>query len=142
MGGELVSCSKISLSSVHDADPGDPDTTTDGENTCVEEGRDKRVGVESEEGDKSVGNKKDENAAEGENNCEDERGEEGERETEEDGNQHREKLGGNCWLWGMEDSKRSKLGGSASKMNQKFEENDATERRSRSESNLLSDLSR
>ena len=142
MGGELVSCSKISLSSVHDADPDDRDTATDRENTCVEEGRDKkRVEVEGEEGDKSVGNKKDENAAEGENNCEDERGEE-ERETEEDGNQHREKLGGNCWLWGMEDSKRSKLGGSASKMSQKFEENDATERRSRSESNLLSDLSR
>ena len=139
MGGELVSCSTISLSSVHDADPADPDTTT--ENICVEDGRDKRVGVEGEEGDKSVGNKKDENAAEGENNCEDDRGEE-ERETEEDGNQHREKLGGNCWLWGMEDSKRSKLGGSAAKMSQKFEENDATERRSRSESNLLSDLSR
>ena len=139
MGGELVSCSTISLSSVHDADPADPDTTT--ESICVEDGRDKRVGVEGEEGDKSVGNKKDENAAEGENNCEDDRGEE-ERETEEDGNQHREKLGGNCWLWGMEDSKRSKLGGSASKMRQKFEENDATERRSRSESNLLSDLSR
>ena len=142
MGGELVSCSTISLSSVHDADPDDRDTNTDGENTCVEEGRDKRVGVEGEEGDKSVGNKKDENAAEGENNCEDERGREEERETEEDCNQHREKLGGNCWLWGMEDSKRSKLGGSASKMSQKFEENDATERRSRSESNLLSDLSR
>ena len=97
MGGELVSCSTISLSSVHDADPEDRDTATDGENTCVEEGRDKRVGVEGEEGDKSVGNKKDENAAEGENNCEDERGEE---ETEEDCNQQREKLGGNCWFGG------------------------------------------
>ena len=144
MGGELISCSKISLCSVLD-------TITDRVNSHVEENRDDKVEEENEA--KEVQNKKDEKILVKENKIctENEQGRESVKGKDEKG----EKLRGSSELWGKDrsdtgddskdksESKRSKLGGRWSKMgHDQFEEKESSDRRSRSESDLLSDLSR
>ena len=139
MGGELVSSSKISLCSAQDIVT----------NFFVAESDDNRVGVEDDEPDKEGKNKKDETGRVGENSCENGKiGYANEQEGEQmramdKAESHREKLRGNGWETERSDaSKRSKLGGRWSKMGDKFEEKESRDRRSRSESDLLSDLSR
>ena len=135
VGGELVSSSKISLCSVRD-------------DSGVEEGD----GEEEEEEKKVKRSKKDEDAGVEDNSCEEgkigyEKEQESEkvREMDED---DRKKLKGNSWekvraeKRNSEASKRSRLGGRWSKMGSEFEEDGSSDRRSRSESDLLSDLSR
>ena len=124
MGGELVSCSKISL-------------ITDRAKSSVKDSEGNRVEEEDEEEeDKEVKNKKlgyiEENSCEKGKIC---------YENEEE----REKVRG---TWGTdrkrdsEASKRLKLGGRWSNMGDEFEEEESRDRRSRSESDLLSDFSR
>ena len=122
VGGELVSCSKISL-------------VSDGAKSYVKDSEVNRVGVEDEEEEDN----KDETGHVGENICE--KGKICYKNEEE-----REKVRG-TWETDRERdseaSKRSKPGGGRwSKMGDKFEEKKSTDRRSRSESDLLSDLSR
>ena len=129
VGGELVSCSKFSLQD-------------DSANSYVEESEDNRVDKEKEEKE----DKKDENGR-----VEDSRCEEGKvcYENEQESKQmrgmdedDRKKLRetARSEKRDSEASKRSKLGGRWSKMDLK--EKEPTDRRSRSESDLLSDLSR
>lgn len=129
VGGELVSCSKISLQD-------------DRANSYVEESEDNRVDKEKEEKE----DKKDENGRVEDNRCEE--GNvcyENEQESkqmrgmdEDDRKKLRETA--RSEKRDSEASKRSKLGGRWSKMDLK--EKEPTDRRSRSESDLLSDLSR
>ena len=128
MGGELVSCSKISLVSDHD-------TSTDGAKSYVKDSEVNRVGVEDEEEEED---NKDETGRVGENICE--KGKICYKNEEE-----REKVRGTLGTDRKRDSeasKRSKLGGRWSKMGDQLEEKESRDRRSRSESDLLSDLSR
>ena len=129
VGGELVSCSKISLQD-------------DRANSYVEESEDNRVDKEKEEKE----DKKDENGRVEDNRCEE--GNvcyENEQESkqmrgmdEDDRKKLRETA--RSEKRDSEASTRSKLGERWSKMELKKKE--STDRRSRSESDLLSDLSR
>ena len=121
MGGELVSCSKSSL-------------INDRTRSYNKESEVNRVEVEDEEQEeenKEVENKKYEIGYVGENSCET-----GKICSENE--QERENMRG---TWGT-DQKRSKLGERWSKLGDGLEEKVSTDRRSRSESDLLSDLSR
>ena len=132
VGGELVSCSKISLQD-------------DRANSYVEESEDNRVDKEKEEKE----DKKDENGRVEDNRCEEgnvcyenEQESKQMRGMDED---DRKKLRETARSEkrdseNAEASTRSKLGGRWSKMDMKGKE--STDRRSRSESDLLSDLSR